>query len=43
MKQVDALKTLKPKDIKSEETKPIEYDNYFIDRIVEIRKQYKKN
>ena len=31
-KQADALKALKPK-----ETKPIEYDNYFINGLVEIR------
>ena len=31
-KQADALKALKPK-----ETKPVEYDNYFIKGLVEIR------
>ena len=35
-KQVDALEFLKPK----EETKPIHYDNYYIDRLAEIRNQF---
>ena len=41
-KQVDALESLKPKEVKSEKTKPIDYDDYYIDRLAEIRKQYKK-
>ena len=44
-KQFDALKTLeslKPKEVKSEETKPIDYDYYYIDRMAEIRSQFKK-
>ena len=36
-KQIDALKSLKPKEVKSEETKPIDYDGYYIDRMAEIR------
>ena len=38
-KQVDALKSLeslKPKEIKSEETKPIDYDDYYINKMAEI-------
>ena len=37
-KQIDALEALKPKEIKSKEVKPIEYDNYFINGLAEIRK-----
>ena len=40
-KQFDALKTLeslKPKEVKLEETKPIEYGSYFIIGLAEIRK-----
>ena len=36
-KQADALKSLKPKELKLKETKPIEYDNYFINGLVETR------
>ena len=36
-KQADALKALKPKELKSKETKPIECDNYFINGLAEIR------
>ena len=41
-KQVDALKSLeslKPKEIKSEETKPIDYDDYYINKMVEVGDQ----
>ena len=41
-KQVDALKSLeslKPKEVKSEETKPIDYDDYYINKMAEIRDQ----
>ena len=44
-KQVDALKTLeslKPKKVKLEETKAIDYDNYYIDRMVEMRNKFQK-
>ena len=44
-KQIDALKSLeslKPKEVKSEETKPIDYDDYYINRMAEIRDQSKK-
>ena len=43
-KQVDDLKSLeslKPKEIKSEETKPIDNDDYYINKMVEIRDQSK--
>ena len=43
-KQVDALKflkSLKPKEVKSEETKPIDYDDYYINEMAEIRDQSK--
>ena len=43
-KQVDALKTLeslKPKEVKSEETKEIDYGDYYIDRMAEIQNQFK--
>ena len=39
-KQVDILKSLeflKPKEVKSEETKPIDYDDYYINKMAEIR------
>ena len=42
VKQVDALKSLeslKPKEVKSEETKPIDYDDYCINKMTEIRDQ----
>ena len=42
-KQVDSLESLKTKEIKSEETKPIDYDDYCINKMVEIRDQSKKN
>ena len=41
-KQVDALKSLeslKPKEVESEETKPIDYDDYYITKMAEIRDQ----
>ena len=41
-KQLDALKSLRPKEVKPKETRPIDYDNYYIDRMVEIRNQLKK-
>ena len=42
--QVDALKSLeslKPKEIKSKETKTIDYDDYYINKMAEIRDQSK--
>ena len=36
-KQTDALESLKPKEVKSEETKPIGYDDYYVDKMIEIR------
>ena len=36
-KQADALKAFKPKELKPKETKPMAYDNYFINRLAEIR------
>ena len=44
-KQFNALKSLeslKPKEVKSEETKPIDYDDYCINRIAETRDQSRK-
>ena len=38
--EIDALKSLeslKPKEVKLEETKPIDYDDYYITRMAEIR------
>ena len=32
---------VKPKEVKSEETKPLEYSSYFIKRLAEIRKSTK--
>ena len=40
-KQVNALETLKPKELKPKETKPIEYDNYFLNGLSEIQKSFK--
>ena len=43
-KQVDAIKSLeslKPKEIKSKETKPIDHDDYHINKMAEIRDQSK--
>ena len=40
-KQVHALEDLKPKKIKPKEVKPIEYDNYFIKKLDEIRNSNK--
>ena len=34
-------KPLKPKELKPEKTKPIEYDDYFINRLAEIRDSIK--
>ena len=39
-KQVNALGTLKLKELKSKETKPTEYDNYFLNGSAEIRKSF---
>ena len=36
-KQVNALETLKLKELKPKETKPIEYDTYFINGLAKIR------
>ena len=36
-KQADALKALKPKELKPNKTKPIECDNYFINGLLKIR------
>ena len=36
-KLADFLKVLKPKELKQKETKPIEYDNYFINGLTEMR------
>ena len=36
-KQADAIKVLKPNELKPKETKPVEFDNYFINRLAEIR------
>ena len=33
---------MKPKEVESEETKPIDYDNCYINKMVEIRDQSKK-
>ena len=41
-KQINALKFLKPKEVKPEETKPIKYDDYYVDNMVEIRNLSKK-
>ena len=32
-KQIDALESLKPKEVKPKETKPVEYDDYFLNRL----------
>ena len=34
-----SLKSLQPKEVKSEETKPIEYDDCYINKMAEIRDQ----
>ena len=39
-KQIDALADLKPKEIKSGETKPNKYGDYFLDRLAKIREFY---
>ena len=36
-KQVDALTSLKPKEVKPEEIKPVEYRDYFLNGLAEIR------
>ena len=40
-KQIDALADLKPKEIKSRETKLNEYGDYFLDGLAKIRESYK--
>ena len=40
-KQIDALEALKPKEIKPKTTKPVEYSNYFLEGLAEIRKNNK--
>ena len=40
-KQIDALADLKPKEIKSGETKPNKYGDYFLDGLAKIRESYK--
>ena len=40
-KQTDALADLKPKDIKTRETKPNKYGDYFLDGLAKIRESYK--
>ena len=39
-KQIDALADLKPKETKSRETKPNEYDDYFLNGLAKIRESY---
>ena len=39
-KQVDALADLKSKEIKPRETKPYEYDDYFLNRLAKIRESH---
>ena len=36
-KQVDVLEALKPKELKPNEIRPVEYDNYFSNRLTEIQ------
>ena len=36
-KEIDALESLKPKEVKSKETKPIGYDDFYINKIPEIQ------
>ena len=36
-KQVDALKSLKPEEVKPKETKPFEYGDYFLNGLAEIK------
>ena len=38
-----SLEFLKPKEIKSEETKQIDYDDHYINKMAEIQGQSKKN
>ena len=40
-KQIDALADLKPKEIKTRETKPNKHGDYFIDGLAKIRESYK--
>ena len=40
-KKADALESLKSKELKPKEAKPIEYDNYFINGLAEIRNSTK--
>ena len=39
-KQVDALETLKLKELKPKETKPDEYSDYFLKGLAEIRESF---
>ena len=39
-KQVDVLKILETKEVKPKEIQPIDYDNYYIDRMIEIQNQF---
>ena len=39
-KQIDALVALKPKEVKTRETKPNEYGDYFLDGLAKIRESY---
>ena len=41
-KQVDSLKTLKLKELKPKKAKLIEHDNYFLNKMAEIRKSFKQ-
>ena len=36
-KQTDALKSLKPEEIKPKQTKPVEYGDYFLSGLAEIK------
>ena len=40
-KQVDALKSLKPEEIKPKETRPVEYGEYFLNGLAEIKNSTK--
>ena len=37
-KQIEALENLKLKEIRQDKTKPIEYNNYFLNELAKIRK-----
>ena len=36
------LEALKPKELNPKEAIPVEYDNYFLNRMIEIRKSFKR-